>query len=100
MINILCAALYLQDGKKYNYQPKNIESGLVVCARRHHNCFAILDLISPYKERKAKVIQGFLTSDDNFVDRKEAFKIADEAGQIKSKPLLYGKQSLISEDLY
>ena len=38
---------------------------------------------------------GFLTSDDKFVDRKEAGKIAFESGQIKVP-----NDCLFSEDLY
>ena len=42
-----------------------------------------------------KDIQGFLTSQDRFVDRKEAADIAYKAGQIKDIT-----DCLISEDLY
>jgi len=40
-------------------------------------------------------IQGFVTSDDRFVDRKEAGEIAFKAGQIKKLT-----ERLFSEDLY
>ena len=36
---ILCAAIWFKDGNKYEHQPKNVDSGIVVCERRHHNCF-------------------------------------------------------------
>jgi hypothetical protein len=40
-------------------------------------------------------VQGFLTSDDRFVDRREAAKIALAAGQVKEE-----LKVLFSEDLY
>lgn len=41
--------------------------------------------------------QGFIDSDGNFVDRKQAMIIAKEAGQLRYEP---SKQTLISEDLH
>ncbi len=26
----------------HDFQPKNIESGFIICGRRHHNCFATM----------------------------------------------------------
>ena len=100
---ILCSAIYVDDERKYEGQPKNIELGFVVCGRRHHNCFATIRMIFeelenliPYK-KAGKVTQGFLTSDDIFLNRKDAFKVAKDAGQIKGK-LIGGV--LTSEDLW
>ncbi len=42
--------------------------------------------------------QGFLTNLNRFVDRKEAWSIADKAGQIKQQSGGHG--TLYSEDLY
>ena len=36
---IICAACWIKDDKKYEHQPKNVDIGIVVCGRRHHNCF-------------------------------------------------------------
>lgn len=41
--------------------------------------------------------QGFIDSDGNFVDRKQAMIIAKEAGQLRYEP---SKRTLISEDLH
>ncbi len=100
---ILCAAIHLKNNKEYSHQPKNIKNGLVICGRRHHNCFAIAYIlhngdISSYK--KDSIIQGFITSDDNFVNRKKGYQIAKKANQI-----IFGDSSkeegmLFSEDLY
>lgn len=90
---IICAALWYKDNKIYIHQPKNIETGLVICGLRHHNCSVIL--IAIIHKLQFKVIQGFLTSEDRFVNRQEAGEIAFKAGQIDNKT-----DCLFSEDLY
>jgi len=95
---ILCAAVWLQNKKQYELQPKNIESGIVVCGRRHHNCFITLLQFLPKRTKYDKIIQGFITNKDRFVNRDEAEDIARKAGQI-AKPILEHK-GLLSEDLY
>ena len=98
---IICAAIWFKDGNKYSHQPRNVDSGLVVCGRRHHNCFlTAFELnggkkIEGLNEVNGRAMQGFLTSDDRFVDRKEAGKIAFNAGQTVKLT-----ECLFSEDLY
>jgi hypothetical protein len=98
---IICAAIWFKDGNKYSHQPRNIDSGIVVCGRRHHNCFLTAfelnggKCIDGLNETNKKAVQGFLTSDDRFVDRKEAGVIAFKAGQNNRL-----KERLFSEDLY
>lgn len=92
---IICAAIHFKDEKKYLHQPKNIESGFVICGRRHHNCFMSKKLMEEFSEAKGTAIQGFLTSKDRFLNRKEAGKLAFEVGQI-----LKETNCLFSEDLY
>ena len=83
---IICSAIWIKDGDIYEHQPKNIDSGIVICGRRHHNCIAIMDKLNiPFK--KTKKIQGFLTSHDRFVDRKEAAKIAKIGDYLFSEDL-------------
>lgn len=91
---VICAAIYWKDGIVHPHQPKNIESGFVICGRRHHNCF-IAKIMSEFSEADGKSVQGFLTSKDRFIDRKEAGQLAFEAKQI-SEP----NDCLFSEDLY
>lgn len=94
---IICAALYYPNGIKYHHQPKNIKepkNGIVICGRRHHNCFVTLAAIFP-ERINVLIEQGFLTSKDRFVDRKEAGEISLKAGQISDK-----NDCLFSEDLY
>jgi hypothetical protein len=103
---ILCAANHYNDGKKHTFAPKNIEIGFVVCGRRHHNCIEIFAMIVgfPYSESSLEIRrseeQGFLTNTDRFVNRKEAYAIAIEAGQVSGNNVDIGNDELYSEDLY
>ena len=103
---ILCAANHYDDGKEHTFSPKNIKSGFVICGRRHHNCIETFALMVgfPYSEDANKLhqteIQGFLTSLDRFVDRKEALKIATEMKQLIHNVNLDSNVGLTSEDLY
>lgn len=90
---ILCAAVYVDNGNFYEHQPVNIENGIVISGRRHHNC--LLTLFNTNIDYKGRTIQGFITNKDKFVNRKEAGKIAFACGQTKEL-----EETLFSEDLY
>lgn len=92
---IICSAIHFVNTEKYQHQPKNIETGIVITGRRHHNVFTNMAALGIDRHKFDKAIQGFLTSDDLFVDRKEGGRIAYEAKQI-DKPT----DRLFSEDLY
>lgn len=94
---IISAAIYFDDEKIHAHQPKNIKTGFVITGRRHHNIYATLFAITNdiSSHTKYKHIQGFITSKDLFVSRKEAAIIALSVGQIKLPTL-----ALFSEDLY
>lgn len=94
---ILCAANWYQYPMKSEHQPVNIDCGFVVCGRRHHNIFMITSILDDDStlERNKFCEQGFLTSKDRWVDRKEAGDIAFKAGQTKEL-----RKVLFSEDLY
>lgn len=105
---ILCAANYYNDKIEHSHQPNNITSGFVICGRRHHNCIALFALMVgfPYDEKSQQIhlteVQGFLTNTNKFVNRRTAYKIAFEAGQIKGPNSDRKENSigLTSEDLY
>lgn len=89
---ILCSAIMWGD--------------IMVTGYRHGDCYKTLDaLVEDIPERTypGREHQGFLTSKNRYVDRKEGWKIADENNQIK-----FGKAAsdrgedseLISENLY
>lgn len=93
---LLCAAIYYQDGKAYPHQPKNITSGIVVCGRRHHNCYITLSsLLGDKYQVNLTHNQGFVTNKDRYLERKEAAQVAFECGQIKE----VGK-TIFSEELW
>lgn len=108
---ILCAAIWFNDGNYYPHQPVNIDSGFIVTGLRHCNCYSTLSSIGRTLgiegiaknafERIDRDNQGFLTSSNRYVDRKEGFKIAKENNQIFHKMhdgVIDG--ILCSEDLY
>ena len=59
----------------------------------HGECFSYAVFPIPVEDLE----QGFITSDGEFVNRKEAMIIAREAGQLRYET---DKQTLISEDLH
>ena len=91
---ILCAAIWFNDGKQYEHQPVNIETGFVICGMRHHNCFNPLANCGR-KHTDFNTYYGFLTSRNEYVNRMTAADIALKAGQITHR-----KQELYSDDLY
>lgn len=95
---IVCAAIWYKNGNFRQTSPKNIDEGIVVFGLRHNHCFELLSALYPNKEYISRCEQGFLTTDNRFVDREEASKIAIESGQIEK--CKYTDNYLYSEDLY
>jgi len=85
---ILCAAICDPEQRDMGGEP------LIYCGLRHNNIL----WQSPAISRKLKH-QGFLTSTGRFVDREEAFNIAEAAGQLNDRNR-FGNRTLFSEDLY
>ena len=93
---ITCSAIWFKDGQKHEHQPFNIETGFVICGHRHHNCFMTAYILNKDEKLKGmEDVQGFLTNENNFVDRKEGGQIA-----FKAKQTAELKTMLYSEDLY
>jgi hypothetical protein len=91
---ILCAAIWYKDEKTPDHNVANVNSGLVLCGYRHCH------IIAQYSVMRGRTAgtnheQGFLTSNNRFVNREEGGKIAFAAGQTESL-----KTSLYSEDVY
>ena len=102
---IVCAAnWYYGDPDAriyYNHQPSNIKYGYVICGFRHNNCIQTKYLLSGLKIHDGRnLISGFLTSKNRFVDRKEAYEIADSQNQIVHKSGNLNERILYSEDIY
>ncbi len=102
---ILCAAILFKDGEHYVHSPVNIEYGLVLCGFRHGDIFCQTRMLR--KQRMELGVleeeQGFLTSKNRFVDRREAATIALSQNQFKD-PEEYFEVSksnyLYSENIY
>lgn len=115
---IICSAIhYDDDGTIYKEQPTNVKTGIVVTGRRHNNCFYSLKQMSLYDETKVtkeNTIAGFLTNLDRFLNRKDAFVLAEKNEQLLMPELHHKSESytkylekfggheniLTSEDLY
>lgn len=100
--HILIPAIYYDDGVHHIDQPININRGYVVLGYRHRHCESIKTLLNPTydKDKTVDENKGFLTSHNRFVNRKEAFIIAKERGQIIHNATDMSNPILVSEDLY
>lgn len=80
---ILCAAIWIDDGVEHMHQPT--KTGLVLCGWGHH-CIIQQATVTGFGTRlqRSGENQGFLTSLNRYVDREEAYHIAEAAGQIWS----------------
>lgn len=95
---ILCAANWYKD-MPFNlvYSCKNIDKGVVLCGHRHHNIIGqCVSLLDKAQYELGEYVQGFITSKNRFLDRKEAAKLWIELGNT----LQYSTEELFSEDLY
>ncbi len=79
-------------------------NGNIICGRRHRDCYNTLETLkgevddSPGREH-----QGFMTSLDRYVDRKEGWKIANANNQIQFGYIASDRgedSELVSENLY
>ena len=81
-------------------------NGAIVCGHRHSDCYETLQKLLPTLkdiELPGRNKQGFLTSLNRYVDRKDGYKIAKSNKQIKFGPTDSNSeedQILISENLY
>ena len=85
------------DGKVLPFHScYGIKEGFVVAGFRHP---LVIQAAKAWKEKGYKCVEeGFITSYGRFVDRKEAFEIAKNVGQINHEKL-YG-DILFSEDVF
>lgn len=105
---ILCAAIWYKEIplKRDDFpggfcRPLNCETGLVFSGLRHHNCLYQKAALTGLADHESGPnIQGFLTSKNRFVDRKEALEIALKTGQVDPKNLGNPRIGLFSEDIY
>lgn len=126
--HIICSAIHYDNGLKYNFHQftYGVETGFVLAGYRHPHIISVLptnpywlknkfndgdeEVIQKYEELNVKygwqedsltrcnTVQGFITNKGRFVNRKEAFQIALDAGQIDESNGV--DRELFSEDLY
>jgi len=75
--------------------------GKIWTGKRHSN--VILKIIQEGEELSVShefFIQGFVTDDGRFVDRREAFIIAKDCNQLLNPKDPWAEPTLMSEDLY
>lgn len=98
---IICAAIWYEDLPTSKMLPVNIEKGIVICGHRHAHCISAvismcgLRTVTYSEDGVGKNTQGFLTSKNRFLNRKEAGEIAFQSGQISEET-----NCLFSEDIY
>ena len=90
--SIICPAIHLQNDVVYVNQPKNVDKGLVISGDSHRDIFKIIKSCEEYTPRYHRMVQGFLTSENNFVNRAQATDIAYKEGIITNHELLTSKK--------
>ena len=98
---IICAAIWYKNFDKPQHSPINIDKGVVLCGHRHGHIIGQMISLTGLRTVKSgedsvgEYVQGFLTSKNRFLDRKEALILFKENG---GKPDF--NDELYSEDLY
>lgn len=97
---ILCAAIwYKKVEPRAVYRPINTPVGVVLCGFRHGDVISqVVPLTGKRQFELGEHVQGFLTNKNRFVDREQAWKIAEKENQIIRPNIVYG--TLYSENLY
>ncbi len=94
---VVCAA------HEITYIENNVEHTFCIPSPRHsdpthHSLYQRLDPM--YQQTKGTPRQGFLDNWGIFMDREEAYGVAEKAGQIRFPEYGYGHKKLFSEMLY
>lgn len=96
---IVCAAIQVSGFRK----DLNKLDKVNICGVRHGDCLKIIELFKGNWE-KIKCKEGFMTSDGEFLDRKEAYNYVFKNGLISETTALFKanqeEDELYSEDLY
>lgn len=86
----ICAAIQMPDGE-------------IIRGHRHNNCYDVVRSrpnAESNRENIVAAVQGFITSTNRFVDRKEAMRLQIAAGIPSQFSRGYCGDILFSEDLY
>ncbi len=103
---IICAAVWYKeipvkkDIPVGSTNPRNCPTGLVFSGHRHGQCIYTKCAVTGLRDcESGENVQGFLTSKNRFVTRREALIIALDQGQVIDLSDVRGDK-LYSEDLY
>lgn len=83
----ICAAVKASNGKYYR-------------GHRHSECIQAITARGLTVDKNSKLNQGFITSNNRFVDRYEGAKLQNEAGIVSVRTGKQIDEILFSEDLY
>lgn len=85
----ICSAILMPDG-------------YIIRGHRHDSCFWVANRMPRYKDDVSHddVVQGFVTSKNRFVGRREALILQMTAGIASAAPGGYRGDELFSEDMY
>lgn len=101
MITIICSAIWYPNLETMTYLPENCDKGVVLCGLRHPQIIQQLAALTGKRtvtnalDGVGNFKQGFLTSENRFIERREAAIIAYRSGQLKEQ-----KTELFSEDMW
>ncbi len=94
---IVCAAILVRIERK----GRTVET--VIHGLRHANCWELMADMG-IRATREEVVEGFVDSQNRFLDRYDAFSHALECGQLPATVREYkrekGERELYSEDLY
>jgi len=80
---------------------KRKSDGKIWTGKRHGDCFRqIVSELGIATVTRKEFIQGFVTNEDEFVDRKKAYKIAVDSNQLLQPDDPWASPTLMSEDLW
>ena len=95
MEKLICSAIWFPLEETMLHLPTNLRKGLVIGGRRHHEILEVYRMLDGKHRRD--YTQGFLTTENRFVDRIEGLRIALESEQVLESETA---NQLYSEDLY
>lgn len=80
-------------------RPINIKSGIVITGISHAHCIHLMASFYPIDDKPERY-DGFLTTWNRFIGRREAFILAREAGQLTTDHCHHHSDILFSECLF
>lgn len=81
------------------FKPKGADYFQYFCGKRHCNVFEVMYKLGIEYE-KATAVQGFMTNDDQFLDRYDAARMAYYSGQLSPDTELWQKMACDDGEIY